>query len=279
MSSPENHTLPPVIVILLLSIKVQLGTYLWLSWSSIKRFEAACSNLRADNSKLVLQRLRLTAMALFALEAVWVLLFIAQQLAGLGTLSFMSDMWLLFVAAFVLALGYIGLQNPALVFDPEEQKLAESSRAEQDTDTHKQGQKDNSNVKYLHSALPKNTLNQLALELEKQLREQQLYLDDKLSLTKLAHETQIRSHTLSQVISQSMSSNFYKLINGYRVQHAQSLIDDPKLNWSLERIALESGFNNRVTFVKAFKEVMYCTPSTYKKNQRERQKASGQDNA
>jgi len=45
------------------------------------------------------------------------------------------------------------------------------------------------------------------------------------------------------------------------------LIDDTTVNWSLERIALESGFNNRVTFSKAFKEVMDCTPSAYKKKQ------------
>ncbi len=99
-------------------------------------------------------------------------------------------------------------------------------------------------------------------------------MDDKLSLTELAKATEIRSHTLSQVINQSMNTNFYKLINSYRVQHTVMLIDDTELHWPLERIALESGFSNRVTFVKAFKEVMQCTPSAYKKHNKQQKSGS-----
>lgn len=61
--------------------------------------------------------------------------------------------------------------------------------------------------------------------------------------------------------------------NGFLIEHqnkiyAVTLIDDDTVNWPLERIALESGFSNRVTFVKAFKDVMSCTPSAYKKQNR-----------
>jgi AraC-like DNA-binding protein len=62
-----------------------------------------------------------------------------------------------------------------------------------------------------------------------------------------------------------MNTNFYKLINGYRIQHAISLIEDNSIHWPLERIAFESGFANRVTFSKAFKEIMGQTASEYKK--------------
>lgn len=137
------------------------------------------------------------------------------------------------------------------------------------------GNEQDNKVKYLHSALPDSTLNVLAEELESKLKQQQLYLDDKLSLTELAKATEIRSHTLSQVINQSMNTNFYKLINSYRVQHAVMLIDNTELHWPLERIALESGFSNRVTFVKAFKEVMQCTPSAYKKQNKQQKSGSG----
>ena len=265
LTSSGISSLPAPIVTLLIAIKIHLGIYLWVSWTSIKRLESASANLRADNSQVVLFRLRLTTMALFGLEAIWVGLFLAQQLAGIGTLGTVSDIWLLFVAFFILSLGYIGLQNPGLLFEQEEQKLAANSLPQPEEIATAEGHHEDAKVKYLHSALPESTLNVLAEELEKQLKEQQLYLDDKLSLTKLAKITEIRSHTLSQVINQSMQTNFYKLINSYRVQHAVSLIDDIKVDWPLERIALESGFSNRVTFVKAFKEVMDCTPSAYKK--------------
>lgn len=262
--STNDGALPIQWVVLLLAIKVHLSIYLILSWQNIKSFEHAAENLRADNSHSVLLRMHVTAIALFSLEAIWVGLFVAQQFWGLGTLALVSDIWLLFVAFFVLALGYIGLQSPELVFEQEEKTLAEQTISEEkysEPAAHEQSEK----VKYLHSALPESTLNVLAEALETQLKDQKLYLDDKLSLTKLAKKTDIRSHTLSQVINQCMETNFYKLINGYRVQHAVSLIEDPDLHWPLERIALESGFSNRVTFVKAFKEVMFCTPSAYKK--------------
>lgn len=263
--SSDISTLPTPIVILLITIKIHLGIYLFLSWRSIKQFESVSAELRADNSQTVLIRLQLTVSALFVLEALWVGLFLAQQFAGIGTLASVSDIWLLFVAIFILSLGYVGLQNPELVFDLEEQKLAENSvpRAHKKITT--ESNKPNDKIKYLHSALPESTLHVLAETLEKKLSEEQLYLDDKLSLTQLAKITEIRSHTLSQVINQSMNSNFYRLINGYRVQHAVNLIDNAKIDWPLERIALESGFSNRVTFVKAFKEVMQRTPSAYKK--------------
>ena len=65
-----------------------------------------------------------------------------------------------------------------------------------------------------------------------------------------------------------MHTNFYKLVNSYRVQHAVNLLEDKAINWPIERIALESGFSNRVTFNKAFKEQMTCTASDYKKRHR-----------
>lgn len=74
----------------------------------------------------------------------------------------------------------------------------------------------------------------------------------------------MKSHTVSQVINQYMGSNFYKLVNTHRVQHAIDMIDDPGQHFPLERIAIESGFSNRVTFNKAFKASLDMTPSQYR---------------
>ncbi len=256
----SSSELPVIAIALLLSIKVHLGIYLFASWRVISRFKAAASKLRADNSTFILANMQFMVAAFFLLELLWVGLFAAQQTMGLLTLNAVSDIWLLFVGFMVLAIGYIGLQQPGLVFTPEECKLAEQQIQPDASDT-----RGDTNVKYLHSALPDSTSEVLSQELEKQIKQQQLYLKDKLTLTDLAKATGIKAHTLSQVINQAMKTNFYKLINGYRVQHALELIEEPNQSWSLERIALESGFSNRVTFNKAFKEVMECTPSAYKK--------------
>ncbi len=264
LATSESVNLPPFIIALLLAVKVHLGVYLWLSWRAIQQFEKVSAQLRADNTPHVLKRLKLTVIGLIVLESTWVTLFAMQQFLSFDTLGSVSSIWLLFVAVFVLSFGYIGLQQPNLIFDSEERKLTEHAIDHPPGKMLARTNKENK-VKYFHSALPESTLDVLAKEVESKLNNDKLYLDDALSLTKLAKQTDIRSHTLSQVISQSMNTNFYKLINGYRISHAVALIEDEANCWSLERIAFESGFSNRVTFVKAFKEAMGCTPSAHKK--------------
>lgn len=264
LSNTSEGLLPWQYIVLFLTIKTHLGLYLYFSWRAIKQFEVASLNLRADNSNQLLVGMKFMVIAFFLLECVWVSLFAGQQFFSLGTLSSVSDIWLLLVASMVLGIGYVGLQNPNLVFSKEEQKLVLQQPALTTPQTTEE------TVKYLHSALPESTGELLAKELEEQISSKQLYLNEKLTLTELAKATDIKAHTVSQVINQTMKTNFYRLINGYRIQHAAELIDDDKLNWTLERIAYESGFTNRVTFSNAFKEVMACTPSNYKKQQREK---------
>lgn len=263
LAQTEPRVLPLKFVLLFLAIKTHLSIYLYLSWQHIQKFEDVCDTLRADNSAAVLKQLKFLVVSLFALELVWVGLFVAQQFFAVGTLALVSDVWLLFVALIVLAIGYVALQKTDLLMTKEEQTLIQQSETTDNLET--------SNIKYFHSALDEEQSNQVAKHLEQQIKEKQLYLNDKLTLTMLADETEIKAHTLSQVINQSMNTNFYKLINGYRIQHAISLIEDNSIHWPLERIAFESGFANRVTFSKAFKEIMGQTASEFKK---QRQHAS-----
>lgn len=255
-------SLPPFIIVLLLGIKIHLAIYLYLCWRKIHLFADAAVDLRSDNSQYVVQRFKWLVIAFLGLEVIWVTLFVAQQFWAIGTLSLVSDIWLLFVATMVISIGYIGLQNPVLVFSQEEQKIAEHYQVRVAN-----SQASTNNIKYFHSALPETAAEMMAQEVEQLISQRQLYLNDSLSLTDLAKASGIKAHTLSQVINQTMKTNFYKLINTFRVKHAIALIDDAKLNWTLERIAFESGFSNRVTFSKAFKEVMDTTPSAYKKQQ------------
>ncbi|MFY8351160.1 helix-turn-helix domain-containing protein [Pseudoalteromonas sp. SSM20] len=263
LSQTEARALPLKFVFLFLAIKTHLSIYLYLSWQHIQKFENVCNTLRADNSSAVLKQLKFLVVSLFVLELVWVGLFVAQQFFAVGTLALVSDVWLLFVALIVLAIGYVALQKTDLLMSKEEHALVQKNSPSENDES--------SNIKYFHSALNEQQSNQLAKHLEQQIKVKQLYLNDKLTLTMLADETEIKAHTLSQVINQSMNTNFYKLINGYRIQHAISLIEDNSIHWPLERIAFESGFANRVTFSKAFKEIMGQTASEFKK---QRQHAS-----
>lgn len=262
LTNSSERVLPVKFVVLFLAIKAHLSTYLFLSWRYISQFSEVCDNLRADNSEQILAQMRFMVVSLFILELVWVSLFVAQQFFAIGTLSLVSDIWLLLVAIIVLGIGYIALQKTDLVLSKEESALLDNYQSAENTE------EPESNVKYIHSALTDEQADSLSQILEQQINSKQLYLDDKLTLTTLAKETGIKAHTLSQVINQSMKTNFYRLVNTYRVQHAIKLIDNTSINWSIERIAYESGFANRVTFSKAFKEIMGQTASAYKKQQK-----------
>lgn len=251
--------LPIDIVFRLLAIKAHLTVYLYLSWRSLSEFTIAVEHLRSDNSANIVKHLRLLAMAFIILEATWVSLFIGNQYFDIGTLNQVSEIWLLFIAVIVLAMGFTGLQQPNMIFTQEERLLTSVESS------HNNAADAQEKVKYIHSALPDSAANEIAKLIEQIMSSQQLFLNDKLTLTELAKALEMKSHTISQVINQQMKTNFYKLVNGYRVQHAADLLENDQINWSIERIALESGFSNRVTFNKAFKEQMRCTASAYKK--------------
>lgn len=261
----QYSILPLEIVLRILAIKIHLTIYLILSCISLHIFTKTTQNLRSDNSSNVVSQLRFLAAAFILLEALWVSLFIAHQYFGVGTLSQVSQVWLLFIGVIVIAMGFTGLQKPDMMFTPEERSVASCSASVQIV---AQDSNDSDNVKYIHSLLPESAADDIAQQIESVLEQKQLYLNDKLTLTELSKALDIKSHTVSQVINQRMQTNFYKLVNSFRIQHAIGLLENPETNWPIERIALESGFSNRVTFNKAFKDKMDCTASEFKRRRK-----------
>ena len=260
-------SLPGEVVMRLITIKIHLSIYLFFSWRSLTLFAGSVYDLRADNSADIVRQLRYLTVAFILLEAVWVVLFLGQQYLGIGTLTQVGQVWLLFIAGIVFAMGFAGLQNPSLIFTNEERILSAASATDADT-TATVDEPAEAKIKYIHSALSDTASDEIAQLIEQTLDTGQLYLNERLTLTDLAKALNMKPHLISQVINQHMKTNFYKLINGFRVQHAVSLLDDTNNSWPIERIALESGFGNRVTFNKAFKEQMQSTASDYRKRSR-----------
>lgn len=275
--------LPWRIVILLVILKIHLATYLGHSWRILKTFEQKAEQLRADSSQQILERHKQLCLSLIALEALWVVLFILQQSAGIYALDYVSKAWLVFMAMIILAMGYYGLKQPSILFSEVERSLilqnkepeassplsltvASSSEQIDKIETIDEGsQKNEKGGKYQLSSIPESTAQEVVLLIRNTLQTQQLFLDDKLTLTTLAQKLELKPHLVSQVINQTMQTTFYKLVNKFRVEYAVSLIEGESTGWSIERIAFESGFGNRVTFNNAFKAMKGCTPSAFKK--------------
>ncbi len=119
--------------------------------------------------------------------------------------------------------------------------------------------------KYLKSGLDEEALNRIAEKLEATMREQQLYLDHTLSLSKLAEEVKVSKNYLSQTLNEQLKKTFFDYVNGWRIQYA--LPEVIAAQKSILKLAMDAGFNARSSFYSAFKKEVGCSPSEYRKRQ------------
>lgn len=118
-------------------------------------------------------------------------------------------------------------------------------------------------TRYARSALDEVTRERVVQKINHALESQKLYRNNMLSLRDLCDATKENPHYVSQVINQYFGTNFYDLINRYRVEYAkQLLLSEP--NRSIIDIALDAGFNSKSTFNAAFKRHFHTTPSSYR---------------
>ncbi|EDP71617.1 hypothetical protein FBALC1_03997 [Flavobacteriales bacterium ALC-1] len=107
----------------------------------------------------------------------------------------------------------------------------------------------------------------LSLELKGQLidlmKNKKPYLNPDLRLSDLAENLNISKHHASQIINEHFNSSFFFFINTYRIKEAKILLEND-CNLNISDVIYSSGFNNRVSFYKAFKKHMGVTPTQYK---------------
>lgn len=118
--------------------------------------------------------------------------------------------------------------------------------------------------KYKNSGLTSDMLSSLTKELLKAMEEDELFLDHKLTLQTLSETLNTDRYSLSQVINQKFNKNFYEFINDYRINESVKIIEQNPKNIRLVRdLIYESGFNNKVSFYRAFKKRKRMTPAKY----------------
>nr|WP_315027677.1 AraC family transcriptional regulator [uncultured Chryseobacterium sp.] len=90
------------------------------------------------------------------------------------------------------------------------------------------------------------------------------YLDDKLTLQKLAEQINLPEKQLSSLINQHTGKHFFDFINDFRINDAKELLrNQPQL--TVLEILYEVGFNSRSSFYTAFKKETGVTPTEYRK--------------
>ena len=111
---------------------------------------------------------------------------------------------------------------------------------------------------------------QAALELDEQLQQlvvqHKPHLDEDISLNKLAALLGVTSHQLSELLNVHKNISFYDFLNDLRYQESLLMLGQRNEELTIADIAYRSGFNNRNSFYKVFKEKTGVTPSQYKKS-------------
>ena len=112
-----------------------------------------------------------------------------------------------------------------------------------------------------------NNIEQQGIDLKyikNKLENDKLYLEDSLNLADFSKSLNLSQKYVSFLINQHFGNSFKDLINHYRVEEAKSLMKQELHDKiTLIDIAHDSGFNNKVSFYRAFKRYTGKSPSDY----------------
>lgn len=122
--------------------------------------------------------------------------------------------------------------------------------------------KKNEIKKYAKSGLATEALEKYKVDVDYYIIQKKRFLLSDYSLEKLSEDTKINKHHISQLFSKAYNSSFTKFINKHRVEFSLELL---KVNPAIPiaELGIQSGFNSRTSFFRAFKDIMGMSPSEY----------------
>jgi AraC-like DNA-binding protein len=121
--------------------------------------------------------------------------------------------------------------------------------------------------KYKKSGLTESFSLELKEELLRLFQHEKIYRDSRLNLSMLAEKLGTTRHNVSQVINEHFGMSFFRFVNKHRINETILILNrDLHRNLNIIDIVYDVGFNNKVSFNKAFKNQLNMTPSQYKKN-------------
>jgi AraC-like DNA-binding protein len=121
-------------------------------------------------------------------------------------------------------------------------------------------------IKYKNSPVSKESGAGIAEQIQAIMVSQKLYLQSDLSLPKLSQACGFSKHYISQAINENMGMNFFEYVNSLRIEEAKALLKRSKEELTVIEIAYQVGYNNKVSFNKAFKNFTGLTPTEYRIN-------------
>lgn len=107
---------------------------------------------------------------------------------------------------------------------------------------------------------------EFSLKLNTFLSNNKFYLDQEMSVSKLADQIGCPEYKIRRYINQTLGfKNFNDFLNQHRVKEACLILGDPtKADLSIYNLGLDLGFGSPVSFNRAFKRMTELTPTEYR---------------
>jgi AraC-like DNA-binding protein len=121
--------------------------------------------------------------------------------------------------------------------------------------------------KYKNSILTKSDSLELFQKLMVVIKSSKPFLDNEISLSKLASQLETKPHLLSQAINENFNTNFFDFINSCRIDEVKARLVSPEFTkLTIAAIAYDCGFNSISSFNSAFKKKEKVSPSSFRAN-------------
>ncbi|MEZ4809782.1 MAG: helix-turn-helix domain-containing protein [Allomuricauda sp.] len=200
-----------------------------------------------NSQKLAIRWIQIVLFTLIGITVIDVIEFVVRLIDGLRPINY--------YIFYVEMLGFLFVLNYYIFFGAT--RSSHFMGIQEPFSTH--GQK----PKYSSVEMSPNESIVLFNEIDAQLSDQKLYLKN-IKIAELARLLEIPVNKVSRSINENCGESFSDLINRKRVEYAKKLLSNPKNNDKLLAIALDSGFNNKVSFYKNFKRLVGVSPSEFR---------------
>ncbi|WP_347925753.1 helix-turn-helix domain-containing protein [Pontimicrobium sp. SW4] len=228
-------------------IVFQLLAYLILSLRIIWKYHKRLHNQFSNIDKLKLNWLFQFTLGLLIIYILWIALMGGDLLIfkeNIAISDYVINLFWAISAIYVYWIGYYALLKPEIFIKLNSSRLKTNS----------------SNI-----LLNDQEIKEYKLKLIELLEKEKVFLNGSLTVNQLAKKLKTSSKITSQVINIGFEKTFYDLINYYRIEEVKlNLLDASYANYTLEAIALSSGFKSSTTFNRLFKSYTKQTPNQYR---------------
>ncbi|WP_299247323.1 helix-turn-helix domain-containing protein [uncultured Aquimarina sp.] len=235
---------------------VFLFIYLLLSFRALKRFKTLTKENYSNLTDKHISWINYLLYGIFVVILINIFIEVYSILSQ-GKLSTNNILTTISLIVMVVYLGYHGISQSQILLPNYIQnnlRKKNNAKASVKQPTHHLANAD------------KNEIETLKMQLIQLLEDEQPYLDENLSLKKLAEMIPTTDRKLSALLNFHFNTNFYDFINAYRVKEIQTRLGKQEFNkYTILALAFDSGFNSKSSFNRIFKKETGLSPSAYKK--------------